>query len=171
MKRWTPADENYLRVHYANVDTAQLSRLLGRDAGLIVAHANRLGLHKHYRSDDLKAVALMLAARPHGMKAAELGQGDAGARLCGQMVRRGSLFSVTLSHRNVRYFAALPQADTWRNTNAKPASVTFKRAPNRAWWRADAPEHYPPNYKFTQCPSPQLGLRTGWGCGINALGL
>lgn len=167
LAKWTSDEDQYMRVHYPHVETKQLARILKRERGAVVAHAAVLGITKaHLKSEAV----LRLSARPDGMRAADLGLGEGGRRICSDMARKEKIYRVTISFKNVRYFLTQAMAAEWQAKNTRPATVTVKHDRTRAWWDKDAPMYNPNNVQPQVCPSPRLdGLHTNWGCGIGGL--
>lgn len=160
---WTEEELSLLSTHYPHVDNKQLERLLKRHpVKEIVRKANKMSLHKVQTKRD---TVLRLASRPSGMKAIELNDGERGRRFICAMEKRGELFKVVMSFKNVIYFASKKAADEW--SAATVPTVKLAHPVSRARWTKDTPPHYPPGYKFTVCPSPQLDHRTNrvWGTG------
>ena len=117
-----------------------------------------------------KEQILALAARPNGMRLADLesGVGNVNTSISKiyRMVVAGRLFKATLSHRNVRYFST-PEAAMACERNNPQAFSFVNRARGKAW-AADAPVHFPrdangkPLWKYTVAPKPPETLyRTG----------
>lgn len=120
------------------------------------------------------AIALNRAAREGGVRCHELGIKPArGHQLLNRMAHDGRLHRLRISHKNVRYFLNEAGAQAYcKAERVAPAPVIVKHAHGHAWWKPNdptVPTIIPPHVKTQVCPSPNLGLHTSWGCGINPL--
>jgi hypothetical protein len=170
-RKWTQAEDDYLRQHYPYVDNAQLARLLGVEHKNMVAHAtSQLGLRKANPARSLaglRTLVMSLASRPGGMRAADAGTEwgpHTVGRLCNVMAKRGELFPARMSFKHVLYFTDIEAAAAHQREHSQQPTVQFKREPGRAWWPKDAE----PIITVTICPGVKPDPRTNtyaWGQG------
>lgn len=168
-RKWSPSEEQYLAAHYPTGDNIQIAAHLGRGHKAIVAHANKLGLHKTKAISQMDLNILAIKDRPNGFICADLpGDSHDNSGAITRMVKAGRLFCVKEHRYPVRYFASLPVADAWRTRTDRAPDVTIRHDRSRAWWNTRAQpgdsDYLEPQITdrtvISFGPSPRLGLRT-----------
>jgi len=162
---WTPAQDAILLAEYVTTrDLPGLAEKIGRTIRAAYKRAGQLNLRRP-RTDRTVAsrysiLALVLAARPAGMRAADLGHPNinaAGAVMC-RLVALGHVHRATLGCRTVHYFTTRQAAERFVAAHmparvAKQAKDDPKRQA-RVGWESDAPMVITAKTIYTYAPAP-----------------
>jgi hypothetical protein len=141
------SDADYLAKHYPHVSNRQLARILGRAVASIQRQATKMHLHKATfdKKRDLTGDLLAIAERKEYFHLHEVPLNGGTIvniwRSADRLRRRGKLFKITLSHKDVVYtkhIDVVRRLQAKLDAEAKPAGVTIKHY-GRAWWDKDAP--------------------------------
>lgn len=150
------SNDDYLRTHYANTDTAQLARILGRCATAIAKRANKLGLTKNTLADEV----LRLAAMPGGFRGKHL-DGRSTQFACRKLLEQGLIHKIARSSKDVCYVTEPTEMPA---KAARTAVVTISKS-RKGWGKGDPPffdpEHPPKITIAPPLPTPKY-IRTGW---------
>jgi hypothetical protein len=76
-----------------------------------------------------------------------------------RLIAAEKIYRGKIGHRTMRYFTRRDWAEAYAASRQTVAKVMGK-ARVRASWPADAPIHYPPNYKHTVIETPTPGANT-----------